>query len=83
MKRIGELSYYESKLKLLNTPNLDPNLVKLGCWDAPFESTGLSNQRKCQSFIRQCKKYYEKKIHRIQKEQSSTRRGKLFGRLGF
>ncbi len=82
MKRTGELSYYESKIKLLNTPNLDPTLVRLGCWDAPFEAAGLSDQRKCHYFIRQCKKYYEKKIERIQKEHRAARRGNWFARLG-
>ena len=82
MKRRGEISYYESKIKLLNTPNVDPNLLKLGCWDAPFEKAGLSDQRSCQYFIKQCRKYYEKKIDRILKEQRSARGGKWFARLG-
>lgn len=82
MKRKGELAYYESKIKLLDTPNIDATLLKLGCWDAPYEAVGLSDQRKCQYFIKQCKKYYEKKIDRIQKEQRIARRGKWVTRLG-
>ena len=82
MKRTGELSYYESKIKLLNTPNLDPTLVRLGCWDAPFDAAGLSDQRKCQYFIRQCRRYYAKKIEQIQKEHRASRRDKFFARLG-
>ena len=81
-KRTGEISYYESKIRLLRTPNLDPTLLKLGCWDAPFEKAGLSDQRTCQYFIKQCKKYYEKKIDRIQKEQRAARRGTWLARLG-
>ena len=80
MKRTGELSYYQSKIKLLKTPNVDPNLLRLGCWDAPFEKSGLSDQRTCQYFIKQCKKYYEKKIERIQKEHRAARRGRWFTR---
>ena len=82
MKLTGKLAYYESKIKLLNNPNLDPSLLKLGCWDAPFEKGGLSDPRRCQSFIKQCRKYYEKKIDRIQKEQRTARRGRWFTRLG-
>ena len=82
MKNTGKLAYYESKLKLLNNPNLDPNLLKLGCWDVPFEKVGLSDPRRCEYFIKQCKKYYEKKIDRIQKEQRAARRGKWYFRLG-
>lgn len=82
MKRTGELAYYESKIKLLNTPNVDSTLLKLGCWDAPVEAVGLSDHRTCQYFIKQCRKYYEKKIDRIQKEQRMARRGKWFYRLG-
>lgn len=82
MKRTGELSYYESKIKLLSKPNLDPTLVKLGCWDAPFAAVGLSDQRKCQYYIKQCRKYYEKKIESIQKEQRAARREKLSTRQG-
>ena len=82
MKRTGELAYYKSKIKLLDTPNLDPSLVKLGCWDAPFESEGLTDQRKCQYFIKQCRKYYEKKIERIQKQQRTSRREKWFTSVG-
>jgi hypothetical protein len=82
MKRKGELAYYESKIKLLSNPNLDSNLLKLGCWDAPFEKAGLSDPRKCQYFIKQCKKYYEKKIERIQKDQRAVRHPKWYVRLG-
>ena len=81
-KRTGEISYYESKIRLLETPNLDPTLLKLGCWDAPFDKVGLSNQRKSQYFIKQCKKYYEQKIERIHKENRAARRGTWFARLG-
>jgi len=81
-KRIGEISYYESKIKLLRTPNLDPTLLKLGCWDAPFDKVGLSNQRRSQYFIKQCKKYYEQKIERIHKENRTARRGRWFTRVG-
>lgn len=82
MKSRGRLSYYESKIKLLNNPNLDPTLLKLGCWDAPFAAVGLSDQRTCQYFIKQCRKYYEKKIDRILKEQRAARRGRWLDRLG-
>jgi hypothetical protein len=82
MKLNGKLAYYESKLKLLSNPNLDASLLKLGCWDAPFEKAGLSDPRRSQYFIKQCRKYYEKKIDRIQKEQRAARRGKWFVRLG-
>ena len=74
MKMRGELSYYESKIKLLNMPNLEPTVLKLGCWDAPVNATGLSNQRKCRQFVKQCRKYYQKKIERILKEQGLPRR---------
>ena len=82
MKRTGELSYYESKIKLLDRPDLDPTLLKLGCWDAPFDAVGLADQRRCQYFVKQCRKYYEKKIERIQKEQREARRGNWLSRLG-
>ena len=82
MKDTGKLAYYESKLKLLSNPNLDASLLKLGCWDVPFEKVGLSDPRRCQYFIKQCKKYYEKKIDGIQKEQRAARRGKWYVRLG-
>ena len=82
MSRTGELSYYESKIKLLNTPDLDPTLLRLGCWDAPFDSMGLTDQRKYQHFVKQCRRYYEKKIERIQNEQRAARRGKWINRLG-
>jgi hypothetical protein len=82
MKRRGELSYYESKIKLLNNPNVDTSLLKLGCWDAPFATEGLSDHRTCQYFIKQCRKYYEKKIDRILKEQRVERRGNWLVRLG-
>ena len=81
-KRIGEISYYESKIRLLKTPNLDPTLLKLGCWDAPFDKVGLSNQRKSQYFIKQCKKYYEQKVERIHKENRAARGGRWLARLG-
>ena len=70
-KRTGEISYYESKIRLLKTPNLDPTLLKLGCWDAPFDKVDLSNQRKSQYFIK-----------RIHKENRAARRGRWFARLG-
>ena len=82
MKLMGKIAYYESKLKLLSNPNLDASLLRLGCWDAPFEKAGLSDPRRCQYFIKQCKKYYEKKIDRIHKEQRAARRGKWYVRLG-
>lgn len=82
MKRAGKLAYYESKIKLLKNPSLDSSLLKLGCWDAPFEKVGLSDPRKCQYFIKQCRKYYEKKIEGIHKEQRAARRGKWYVRLG-
>ena len=81
-KRTGEISYYESKIRLLKTPNLDPILLKLGCWDAPFDKVGLSNQRRSEYFIKQCKKYYEQKIERIHKENRAARRGTWLARLG-
>jgi len=82
MKHSGTLAYYESKLKLLSNPNLDASLLKLGCWDVPFEKAGLSDPRRCQYFIKQCKKYYEKKIDRIHKEHRAARRGKWHVPLG-
>ena len=82
MKHRGTLAYYESKLKLLSNPNLDASLLKLGCWDAPFEKAGLSDPRRCEYFIKHCKKYYEKKIDRIHKEHRAARRGKWYVRLG-
>jgi hypothetical protein len=82
VKRTGELSYYESKIKLLNMPDLDPTLLKLGCWDAPYKAVGLSDQRKCESFAKQCRKYYEKKIERIHKDQRAARRGRWLARIG-
>ena len=46
-KRTGEISYYESKIRLLNTPNLDPGLLKLvlGCTlrkSGTFRSANMS-----------------------------------------
>ncbi len=82
MKRQGEISYYESKIKLLNNPNVDATLLRLGCWDAPFAAEGLSDERRCEYFIKQCRKYYEKKIERIRKEQRVARRGKWLVRFG-
>jgi hypothetical protein len=82
MKRRGELSYYESKIKLLNMPNLDATLLRLGCWDAPIDSEGLSDQRRCRRFIKQCRKYYQKKIERILKEQGMPRQYCRYTRPG-
>ncbi|MBW1981401.1 MAG: hypothetical protein JRJ12_09270 [Deltaproteobacteria bacterium] len=65
MRLHGMLSYYESKIKLLDTPNIDEQLLRMGCWDAPVEASGLSDPRKYRQFIKKCRKYYNKKIEGI------------------
>ena len=65
MKLHGTLSYYESKVRLLNTPNLDPHLLQMACWDAPVKVSDLSNRGSYERFVKKCRKYYQKKIEGI------------------
>jgi hypothetical protein len=68
MKHCGRLAYYESKLRLLNTPNVDAVLLQMGCWDAPVDARGLYNRRRYRSFVKKCRRHYQKKIKRILNE---------------
>jgi hypothetical protein len=47
---------------------LDPELLQMGCWDAPVAASGLSDHRKYERFVKRCRRYYQKKIERILRE---------------
>ncbi len=64
-----EKEYYESKINCLMDMNLPIKLILLACWDAPVERENLTSKRGQQRFIKQCLKYYKKKLKEIKKEE--------------
>ncbi len=61
--------YYESKINCLMDMNMPMRLVLLACWDAPVDRDNLASKRGQKKFIKQCIKYYKKKLKEIKKEE--------------
>ncbi|NPA94433.1 MAG: hypothetical protein GXO58_03285 [Thermodesulfobacteria bacterium] len=65
--------YYESKISCLMDMNLPIKLILLACWDAPVERENLTSKKGQQKFIKQCLKYYKKKLKEIEKEEKKLK----------
>ncbi len=68
-----EKEYYESKISCLMDMNLPIKLILLACWDAPVERENLTSKRGQQRFIKQCLKYYKKKLKDLKKEEKKLK----------
>ncbi len=68
-----EKEYYESKINCLLDMNLPIKLILLACWDAPVERVNLTSKKGQQRFIKQCLKYYKKKLKEVKKEEKKLK----------
>lgn len=60
--------YYESKVSCLSNGRLSSELRIMACRDAPIERSSLDTPWQRASYIRQCLRFYKKKLHEITKE---------------
>ncbi len=60
--------YYESKIQCLELINNNPKLLRLACWDAPFEKTSLTDPKTRKKFVKMCLKYYKNKLKDVEKK---------------
>ena len=65
---LSKLSYYESKLKLLRSPDLDATLLLMGCWDADVPPDDLSHKSGFRRYVKRCTKFYQKEVRKIKKQ---------------
>ena len=60
--------YYENKIQCLELVKNNATLLRMACWDTPFEKTGLRDLKTRKKFLKMCLKYYKNKLKEVGKK---------------